>query len=718
MAEPTDPLAYELHDLRRRLEQLTRQADAARVLADETALCHSPHAVLDRLHRLLVAAGIPATATVLVGPQHGAANAALPVQIVAAAGTVPASFCWGYDVPALVQALDGRPLTVADAALAAPGRPLPMAGEALCPSLMLVGLPGPAARRWAVAVLGEGHARFDECHLSMIQALQIPLAARLEVLSEQEAWRGLLRAQSRTLAASEARFRDHALAAADFLWEADESMALRHDGADITPGGAERFGIAEGFRRIPAAVDASLRTALLDLPDVEARRPFRDVSLHLPAPGAGPDGETCWISLSGRPIFDAEGSFQGWRGVGRDVTDEVAQRERSEVQRQEAEQAMRARSSFLAVIGHELRTPIAALIGTLTLQQEAEHGPRSRELGRIALRNAEEMLVLLTDLLDMSRMEAGRLPLQAQPFELSELADATLGMVQAQAHAKGLTLTRALALPTPCYLRGDPGRLRQMLLNFLSNAIKFTREGGVSLRVSAPGETPGSGSLLLRFAVEDTGAGLSEEQQRHLFLPFNQLGAMESRSMGTGLGLAITRRLAEMMDGTVGVDSRPGRGSVFRFEVTLPMAAASELQRQDEAPPEPMRNARVLLVEDNPTNRMIGQTLLASLGAEVTVADDGRRALALAADNRFDLILMDIAMPDMDGVAATRAIRDLDSHGAAVPIIALTANTRQEDAAEYLASGFNAVMTKPLRRPQLMALLQRYAGACDVAAAE
>lgn len=709
-----DGTAFMERALRQRLERLQQRQDALGALDVALRDCQQPAEAVDRLWDVL-ARHLRADAVLLLGPQpHGEAAQHLPAPTVAIAGRASASILWDYTVPALQRALAGQATILFDTASGAPGRPLPLCGMAPCRSAMTLGLPGTAAQRSAVVLLAAARGAFGPDDLAFVQALLPALAQRLEALAEQVAWRGLLRAQSRTMAASEARFRDHALAAADFLWEYDEHMRLRYEAADVTPSGAVRFNLTEGPLDVPTADSEAVAQQLLELEDVRLHRPFRDATVQVAMPG----GENMhWLSFSGRPVHDDSGRFTGYRGIARDVTAQVEAQQQAEAQRFAAEEAVRLRSNFLAVIGHELRTPVAALIGTLTLQQEAATEESRLGLGTIALRNAEEMLVLLTDLLDMSRMEAGRLPLQAMPFELGELVDSTLDMVDAQARAKGLALRRTLPQAGPCYLRGDAGRLRQMLLNFLSNAIKFTASGSVTLHVTAaaPG-TRGHDCMALRFAVEDTGRGLSEEEQGHLFLPFNQLGAMESRSMGTGLGLAITRRLAEMMDGSVGVESRLGRGSIFWFEATLPVADAREFDNASAAEEQvdaPVRACNVLLVEDNPTNCMIGQTMLTALGAQVTIATTGRRALALAADSRFDLVLMDIGLPEMDGVAATRAIRDLGGHNADLPILALTANTREEDAQTYLESGFTAVMTKPLRRPQLMAALQRHAGSCS-----
>ncbi|MBX3736644.1 MAG: response regulator [Candidatus Didemnitutus sp.] len=397
----------------------------------------------------------------------------------------------------------------------------------------------------------------------------------------------------------------------------------------------------------------------------------------------------------------------------RSLGDEVARRQLVEVDlraaSENAQAANRAKSEFLATMSHEIRTPMNGFIGMLQLLHDsADMTPRQLEMVRVASASANALHDLLNDVLDFSRIEAGRLELEHVPFELRGLVDAVATAMRPRAEAAGLVLRVDLPTDAPVLWLGDPTRVRQVLLNLLSNAIKFTPEGEVRLAVRVLGDAaaarPGE-SCMLEFAVSDTGIGMDAATQARLFRPFTQAdSSMSRRYGGTGLGLAISRKLAGAMRGDIVVESAPNHGSIFRFTVQLVVAAAPA--PKDEADgPLPRLSGRVLLVEDDATNRQVMGLYLQRLGLRFEVAENGASAVAQAGVGEWDVILMDCQLPDLDGIEATRLIRTRRP-GDRPPIIAVTANVRASNREACLAAGMSHFLTKPVRLRDLAAALQ------------
>ncbi|MBB5202853.1 PAS domain S-box-containing protein [Inhella inkyongensis] len=390
-----------------------------------------------------------------------------------------------------------------------------------------------------------------------------------------------------------------------------------------------------------------------------------------------------------------------------------------------AEAASHSKSAFLANMSHEIRTPMNAILG-LTHLIERDLGSTAaappaqllaslRDRARKIDQAASHLLGILNDVLDLSKIEAGKLQIEINDFDLRELLDGVIYMVRERATASGNSLEVDVG-DVPARLAGDGLRLGQILLNFLSNAVKFTEQGEIRLQVRAL-EGP---ALRLRFEVRDTGVGLSAEQQARLFQVFEQAESSTTRRYGgTGLGLAIVRRLAELMGGTVGVDSAVGKGSCFWFEAPFerahqtPAPTVSEVVPQGSAQ-ERLRghNARLLLVEDIPINQEIALDLLADAELRADVAENGQEALRMAATTPYDLILMDLRMPVMDGFEATRAIRALPTHRQ-TPIVAMTANAFDEDRAAALAAGMNDHIGKPVLPEVLYGTLLKWLGSAS-----
>ncbi|MCB4361399.1 ATP-binding protein [Quatrionicoccus australiensis] len=367
-----------------------------------------------------------------------------------------------------------------------------------------------------------------------------------------------------------------------------------------------------------------------------------------------------------------------------------------------AESANRAKSVFLANMSHELRTPMHGIMGMIQLVRGRVGDAKAQRQLDMARESANRLLLIINDILDISKIEADRLVLDVADFKLDRVLDNVVSLVGLSAEHKGLSL-QVNAEPglLDRTLLGDSLRLGQVLLNLAGNAVKFTERGGVSLCIRLQEETPGG--VVLRFDVEDSGIGITAEQRERLFAVFEQADSSMTRKYGgTGLGLAISKRLVEMMGGRIGVDSEPGRGSTFWFTVCLGKAAGSALPL-----PQPVREraesrllrefagARILLVEDEPISQEVSRGLLEEVGFKVDLAEDGEMALSLAQAGRYDLILMDMQMPKMNGVDATRAIRG-ESLNRDVPILAMTANAFSEDRQRCQEAGMNDHIGKPV----------------------
>jgi PAS domain S-box-containing protein len=522
------------------------------------------------------------------------------------------------------------------------------------------------------------------------------------------------------LAAREARFRDFSLSSADWFWETDQAHRFNFlsENFETTLGIAKEKLLGRTRHEIVKHDGLENTVAMARLAArQDARLPFR----HIEYCTFDKAGEICWVSVSGVPFTDAAGHFAGYRGVGQITTarrqseeelrqyrlrlEELVRERTSELEeaREKAEAATRAKSAFLANMSHEIRTPMNAIVGfTHVLRRDSVTPAQAEKLGRIA-GAAEHLLSVINDILDISKIEAGKVLLEEVDFELDGMLRRVSSIVALRTQAKGIELVVDVE-GLPSHLKGDPTRLSQALINYLGNAVKFTEHGNIILRGRLLEER--ENDVLIRFDVEDSGIGIEPEHLKRMFAAFEQADTSTTRRYGgTGLGLAINRHLAEMMHGEVGVASTPGVGSTFWLTARL----AKSTERSEPAPPTLLHGRRALVADDLAITQVVHSQLLRQLGLRSVAVLSGRAAVqaVAAADaegDPFAVAFIDLHMPDQDGMATLEFIRQLPLSVQPVCFL-VTASGEPEVAEQARAAGFADVLLKPVSASMLQSCL-------------
>ncbi len=425
----------------------------------------------------------------------------------------------------------------------------------------------------------------------------------------------------------------------------------------------------------------------------------------------GPSGEPKWNLTTKVPLDDGAGKIIGIVGWGRDITEQKRIAEQFQQAKEAAEAASQAKSEFLANMSHEIRTPMNGILGMTELVLATGLSAEQREHLEMVQSSAESLLRVINDILDFSKIEARKLELDRAGFDLRANLEATANTFAIPAQRKGVELLCRVQPEVPALVAGDPVRLRQVITNLLGNALKFTERGKVELEVEAGSSN--QESVPLHFVVRDTGIGISEEKRALIFQPFTQADSSTTRRYGgTGLGLTISARLVEMMGGRIWVESEEGQGSAFHFTALLGVAKATEMVEQPRpvgAPTQAVdghpRGQRALriLVEDNRVNQILMTRLLERQGHTTVVASNGREALAALDQQSFDVVMMDVQMPEMDGFEAATIIRQREKGtGDHQPIIAITAHAMKGDRERCLAEGMDGYVSKPIRPEELL----------------
>ena len=425
------------------------------------------------------------------------------------------------------------------------------------------------------------------------------------------------------------------------------------------------------------------------------------------------DGEYRWLQDKGVPRYDEQGVFLGYIGSCFDITERKQLVELLRESQALAEQANQVKSLFLATMSHEIRTPLNALLGTQELLANTSLDATQKSYLKIAKDAGTNLLMLVNDILDLTKVEAGKLELENTVFDAVKVINEVLAIVTEGAETKNIALTLELASDLSPWISGDPWRFRQVLLNLLSNAIKFTSNGSVTVKLSPRQVDAGDGVLLLE--VIDTGIGIADDVQPKLFELFTQADPSDTRKYGgSGLGLAISKRLVELWGGHLGLDSQLGVGSRFWFscgEAVVPQSLFEDFFADNfsiDTLDLPFVAARLLLVEDSLVNQEVLAALLSIGGHQVDLADCGAASIKAASTKEYDLIFMDVSMPDMTGMEATRRIRLLGGAAATVPIVAMTAHAFKGYEELCLAAGMNGFATKPINKVELLNLVQKW----------
>lgn len=416
------------------------------------------------------------------------------------------------------------------------------------------------------------------------------------------------------------------------------------------------------------------------------------------------DGSYVWLSQNTIAIME-DGQLKGFTSIARDITERKLMEKELIDARQKALESMNAKERFLANTSHEIRTPMNAIMGLSSLLKDTILNDKQQEFVSAINNSSKNLLVIINDILDISKIESGKLELEHISFDLKDKLDSLMSSLQIKASEKNLFLKLEWDEQLSPICKGDPFRINQILVNLLGNALKFTQVGSVKLKVRQLASTDNFQKI--EFKIEDTGLGIPKDKLDSIFEDFSQVDSSITRKYGgTGLGLSISKKLAEMMKGNIKVKSVLGEGSVFSINLILERGVESEIETNKivHANPNTLRGKKILLVEDNEINQFLAVSIMEQWNLDVTIANNGLEAIKAVQDDTYEVVLMDIQMPEMGGMEATAAIRKM---GYAQPIIAMTANAMKEDLDKYLNGGMDDYITKPFERDDLFDVLTK-----------
>ncbi|HLK50515.1 MAG TPA: PAS domain S-box protein [Bryobacteraceae bacterium] len=569
------------------------------------------------------------------------------------------------------------------------------------------------------SLVGNGPIVFETVQITKEgRKIPVEISARLMEFQGRPAGLGLARDITRRkqaeqmLRESEERLRSLIESTQDWVWEVDVQGRYTYCSPRIT--NLLGYGPEEVLGRTPfdfmdPEEAARCRAAFVSI--VRERAPIRNLAntnLHK-------NGHPVILESNGLAILDENGQLTGYRGIDRDITERrLAERELQRA-KEAAEAANRAKSEFLANMSHEIRTPMNGILGMADIMLETELTAQQRDYLGIVKDSAESLLTILNDILDLSKIEAGKLDFESAPFDLRAALGPTIRALTLSAQRKSLQLNYFVAPNIPRVLVGDPGRLRQILLNLVGNAVKFTERGRVTVRLEQ--DSADREYVWLRLSVADTGVGIPSSRLEAIFDPFAQADNSTTRRYGgTGLGLTIARELTEMMHGRLTVESTVDVGSTFHCTLRLQLADPLQTAAILNPVPSPISAAArcnpaacgpILVADDNPVNQSIAAALLRRQGYQVELALNGREAVETVRGKPVTAVLMDVQMPEMDGFEATAAIRRLEAGtGTHVPIIAMTAHAMKGDRERCLDAGMDGYVSKPVHAHELLALLE------------
>ena len=499
----------------------------------------------------------------------------------------------------------------------------------------------------------------------------------------------LLNEKTAALTVSQARFQAFAELASDWFWETDNQLRYEYISS------AEDEFQAHTYQHFIGKTPIEIRSYDEQQQQKKWNMFLNFVNNHqeihnFEYEAKAPDGKTFWISISGKAQFDEEGKYLGYMGIGRDISYAKQREIDLQKEKERAEKANAAKSDFLAVMSHEIRTPMNAILGMLELLEDTNPSSKQHELIDYMRSSTRLLQGVISDTLDFAKIESGTLKLELVDTNLINLTKNLVKQFETQAIKHGIEFECTIDQSVPKRINCDGVRLSQILLNLLSNAFKFTHEGSVKLYLNK------SDNQII-FRVIDTGIGISEEDISKLFEPFTQFHSRQKgRQQGVGLGLSITRRLLNLMGGSITCYSTVGEGTEFIIRVPYTsIELPDENNEYAELSNLPKTSLKVLVAEDNIANQFVIKAILEKRDYQVTIVNDGQEALTVLTNDKFDLVLMDMMMPVMDGVTAAKAIRQ-ELYLNELPIIALTANAGLEDKEKCLEAGMNDVLTKPL----------------------